>query len=259
VGETGRYLYVVTRDLDPAALVDLPGLGGGSLELVEYEGLLAVVSSVDLDEYGEEGLRANLENLDWLEGAARCHDAVVQAVAAVAPAAPLRLATICLDDDAVRLRLREWHAALVQILDRVQGRSEWSVKIFTDERRPPAPAHAGGSGPDDERPSGAAYLQRKKADTEARLAGETAALEVVEQVHETLAGYAEATRVLPAQDPRLTRHEGTMLHNGAYLVEAAREPDFVACVTRLVAAHPHVTIDLRGPWAPYSFAMLDQR
>jgi hypothetical protein len=259
VAETGRYLYAVSRDLDPAVLADFPGLGGGPLELVPYQDLVAVVSSVDLDEYGEEGLRQNLENLEWLEEAARRHDSVVQAVAAVAPAAPLRLATICLDDEGVRRRLKEWHAALVQILDRVQGRTEWSVKIFTDERRAaPVPAPAGGTavGPDG---AGAAYLQRKKSESEARLAQETAAAGAVTLVHEALARHAEATRLLPPQDPRLTGHEGSMLHNGAYLVDASREPDFVACVLRQVAAHTDVTIDLRGPWPPYSFAMLEQR
>lgn len=258
MGETGRYLYAVSRDLDPAALAGSSGLGGGSLELVGYQDLVAVVSSVDLDEYGEDGLRANLENLEWLEEAARGHDAVIQAVAAAGPAAPLRLATICLDDEAVRRRLQEWHPALVQILDRVQGRTEWSVKIFTDERRP-ARAPASAKDLSGKVGTGAAYLQRKKLETASRVAEESAAQEVVEQVHQTLARHAEATRLLPPQDPRLTGHEGTMLHNGAYLVETLREPDFVACVLRLVAAHPDVTIDLRGPWAPYSFAMLEQR
>ena len=45
--------------------------------------------------------------------------------------APLRLATICLDDAGVRARLDEWHHALVQALDRVEGRFEWSVKAFS--------------------------------------------------------------------------------------------------------------------------------
>lgn len=259
VSDTGRYMYAVSKDLDPAALTDVPALRGGSLELVAYQDLVAVVSSVSLDEYGEEGLRTNLENLEWLEEAARRHDSVVQAIAEVAPVAPLRFATICLDDDGVRRRLREWYVALLQILDRVQSRTEWSVKIYRDEpRRAPVPAPIG-STPSGAGGTGAAYLQRKKSESEARVADEAAAGAVVEQVHETLARHAVATRLLPSQDPRLTGHEGTMLHNGAYLVDVTREPEFVACVLRLVAAHCDVTIELRGPWPPYSFAMLEQR
>ena len=251
--ETGRYLYAVSRNLDPAVLADFAGLDGARLEVVEHQGLAAVVSTVDLEEFGEQGLRANLEDLDWLERVARGHDSVIQALAAITPTAPLRLATICFDDEGVRRRLTEWHAPLEQILDRVEGRMEWSVKVFTDIRTAPEPAAV--APPD----SGAAYLQRKKAEREHRAADETAALEVAERVHETLAESSVASRRLPAQDPRLSGHEGTMVHNGAYLVEAGQQEAFQARVAELVADHPHLTIDCRGPWPPYSFAMLEQR
>lgn len=261
VAETGRYLYAVSRDLDPRALDGLTGLGGGHLDLVEHQGLVAVVSTVDLEEYGEEGLRRNLEDLAWLETAARGHDAVIHAVATAAPTAPLRLATICLDDAGVRLRLREWHSALVQVLDRVEGRSEWSVKVFT---RPADPALAGadvGAGGPEPAPTGggAAYLRRKKAEAQAREVGEEAAINAATEVHDGLSACAVASRRLQAQDPRLSGHEGTMVLNGAYLVDVSEEAEFARELDRLVETHPQVSIDRRGPWPPYSFAMLEQR
>ena len=107
---TGRYLYAITRGVtnDDVAAAAV-GLGGSDVDVVDHRGLQAVVSTVRLEEFGEEGLRRNLEDLAWLETVARGHDAVVQAVAAHGPTAPLRLATICLDDDGVRARLDEWH------------------------------------------------------------------------------------------------------------------------------------------------------
>jgi len=145
VGESGRYLYAVCRGLEPSDLDGVSGLDGAPLELVPHEGLVAVVSEVDLDEYGEEGLRRNLEELAWLERAARGHDAVVQAAARAAPTAPLRLATICFDDHGVRERMGEWHDELVQVLDRIEGRVELSVKILTAPRAasPPRPSEIG--------------------------------------------------------------------------------------------------------------------
>ena len=255
MAETGRYLYAITRDVDPAVLADVPGLGGGRLEVVEHRELAAVVSSVDLDEYGEEGLTQNLERLDWLEEVARGHDAVVQALAGHGPTAPLRLATICLDDGGVRRRLDEWHAALQLVLDRVQGRMEWSVKALLPARAPePAPASAATG----ERVGGAEYLRRKKAQTETRYADDEVALRTVEQIHDELASLSVASRRLPPQDPRLTGHEGTMLLNAAYLVEIADEATFAAGVQALQEANPGVVLDHRGPWPPYSFAMLEQ-
>src|SRR6476661_9832515 len=114
----GRYVYAVGRGIDDQALGTAPGVDGSPLEVVRHRGLDAVVSSVSLAEFGEEGLKRNLENLEWLERVARRHDDVVHLVAGTGSVAPLRLATICLDDDGVRARLDEWSSALEQVLDR---------------------------------------------------------------------------------------------------------------------------------------------
>jgi len=250
----GRYLYAVSRGLPSDALADVPGLGDGRLEVLEHQGLSAVVSDVDLEEYGEEGLRRNLERLDWLEEVARRHDEVVHAVAEHGPVAPLRLATICLDDVGVRRRVEQWHDALEQVLDRVDGRSEWSVKAFA-ARAEPQPA---ASAPAGEGEGGAAYLRRKKAETLTRAEGEEQALKVAEEVHARLSAVSVASRRLPPQDPRLTGHVGTMTLNGAYLVDTARAGEFADAVRAAQADHPEAGIDAAGPWPPYSFAMLEQ-
>ncbi|MDQ4055216.1 MAG: GvpL/GvpF family gas vesicle protein [Actinomycetota bacterium] len=254
MAETGRYLYAITRDVDHYVLDHLPALGEGRLEVVEQHGLSAVVSTVGLDEYGEEGLTRNLERLEWLEEVARCHDTVVQAMAAIGPTAPLRLATICLDDAAVRHRLDEWYPALQQALDRVEGRMEWSVKAFAPAR-PAAPT----TGEPDEPVGGAEYLRRKKAQTEARHADTEQAMRAADEVHDALARASVASRRLPAQDPRLTGHDREMLLNGAYLVEIAQESAFTDVVQELANAHPELGLSCGGPWAAYSFATLEQR
>ena len=134
MAETARYLYAISRGVDRAVLEGVRGIEGAPLDVVAHHDLSAVVSDVSLAEYGEEGLRRNLEKLDWLEVVARAHDTVVQTVAHSAPTAPLRLATICLDDAGVRRRLDEWHDELELVLDRVEGRMEWSVKVLAPPR-----------------------------------------------------------------------------------------------------------------------------
>lgn len=252
MAEPARYLYAITRGVSSADLDGVLGLGGGNLDAVEHRGLVAVVSAVGLDEYGEDALRANLERMDWLEEVARGHDTVVQAVAARGPTAPLRLATICLDDDGVRRRLDEWHDQLVQALDRVQGRHEWSVKVVVPAEAPAPAATAPATG------GGAAYLRRKKEESEARLTRQEDAARVGEDVHAELATLSVASRRLQPQDPRLTGHTGTMVLNGAYLVEAADGDAFAARVHALAETHPRVRVEGAGPWPPYSFAVLEQ-
>ncbi len=245
----GRYLYAVCRGLDLDALGGLLGLGDADVEAVEVDGLVGLVSSVDLDEYGEEGLRHNLERLDWLETAARGHDAVVQAAAAVAPTAPMRLATVFRDDDGVRRTLAEQHDRISAVLDRVEGHEEWSVKVLTRTHDEPPTAPAS---------SGAEYLRRRQEARQARDDDQRDAHVAAQQVHDALVGLAAASRRLPPQDPRLTGHAGTMVHNVAYLVPRDLSDAFAAAVGDLTGDHREVLIDARGPWPPYSFAILEE-
>jgi len=248
VAEHGRYLYAVCRGLDVETLGGLLGLGDVLVEGVDVDGLVGLVSTVDLAEYGEEGLRRNLERLDWLEMAARGHDAVVQAAAAVAPTAPMRLATIFRDDDGVRRRLAEQRDRINSVLDRVEGHEEWSVKVLTVARgEEPVPMVS----------SGAEYLRRRKEEQESRVGDEQAAHAAAERVHDALVRVAAASRRLSPQDPRLTGHTGTMVHNAAYLVRRDLSDAFAAVVERATHDHREVLVDARGPWPPYSFAMLE--
>lgn len=259
MGESGRYMYAITRGSVEGALGAVRGLRGEPLDLVEHHGLVAVVSTVDLDEFGEDGLRRNLEDLQWLEEVARAHDAVIQAVAAAGPTAPLRLATICLDDAGVRARLDEWHHALVQALDRVEGRFEWSVKAFSHAGGVEADVSETGASSSTGKGAGLAYLQRKRDLTARRLQAEERAVETAEAVHAVLSQHSVASRRLPSQDPRLTGHTGQMTLNGAYLVPAEDGDAFAATAQALSEEHPDAHLVIGGPWPPYSFATLEQR
>lgn len=252
MSDKGRYLYAVCRDLPPDALDGVPALGAGHPEVVRHRDLVCVVSTVDLRDFGEAGLRANLERLAWVELVARRHDAVVRACAAAAPTAPLRLATICRDDDAVRERLATSYDALVGALDRVVGRGEWSVKVHAI----PAPEHRELEPAEPAVLGGAAYLRRRKAAMETRLATDERCRAAAETVDHALREAAVAARRLRPQDPRLSGQSAPMLLNVAYLVDAAAEQAFAEAVAGMVAEHPELSIACDGPWPPYSFASL---
>jgi hypothetical protein len=246
-----RYLFAAARGVEPSALAAIPGLRGAPLEVVEHRGLQAVVCDVDLDEFGEEKLAHNLEDLGWLEEVARCHHDVVYAVAAAGTVAPMRLVTICADDQSVRARLEAVYDDLSHALTRVQGRSEWSVKVYAPRQATPDPAETA-------RPaSGAAYLQRKREQAVQRRSAGELSLQTAEEINQTLRGSVAAARSLPPQDPRLTGRSDTMILNGAYLVPDEDGEGFRNLVERLAELHPALTIEIKGPWPPYSFATLD--
>lgn len=256
---TGLYCYAITRGLERERLDGLTGIGDRPLRLVDHQGLAGVVSEVDLDEFGEEGLRSNLEDLAWLERVALAHDRVTREVASAGPTAPLRLATVFLGEETLRDRLAEWHDDASRTLDRIDGREEWSVKAYADPTaRPVDDADAGEAGAG-EAGAGRAYLMRRRAATRRQEALAQQDAEIADSLHSELASAAVAGRRLAAQDRRLTGHVGEMVLNGAYLVERDRVAAFRETVEAIAGRHAHVRVELAGPWPPYSFASLEQQ
>lgn len=251
VAEVARYAYAVARRLDGGTLEGVAGVGGARVEVVSHAGLDAVVSDVPLDEFGEEGLKRNLEDLRWLEAVARAHDDVVWAVAVSAPTAPMRLATIFHDDGAVRDRLSSLHDSLTAVLDRVEGHAEWSVKVV-DPPRGDLPSSSA------EATTGAEFLRRRKAEAGEREQRRDEGLRAADRIHGQLQTLAEDSRLLPPQDPQLTGLSGAMVLNGAYLVAHDRGDAFAHRVRELEEQHADVSVELAGPWPPYSFATLEE-
>jgi hypothetical protein len=249
---TGRYLFAVARGLDGAGLAGHAGLRGAPLEVVTHEDLQAVVCDVDLAEFGAEALATNLEDLDWLEEVARAHNDVVWRAAEEATVAPMRLVTICADDQSVRARIEVLRQDLNDVLDRVEGRREWSLKVLAPRAEEPHPV-AATTGPT----SGADYLRRKREAAARRRSAGDEVERAAEEIHAAAVERSVAARRLPPQDPRLTGRAEAMALNCAYLVADEESDDFVAAVRNEGRNHPQVSVEVEGPWPPYSFAVLE--
>jgi len=260
VSTTGLYAYAITRGLDPATASEQSGIGGRPVRLVEREGLAVVVSEVDLEEFGEEGLRRNLEDLSWLETVALAHDDVARFSASRAPTAPLRLATVFLGEDSVRAQLAEWHEQAERALDRIEGRTEWSVKAYSDPSARPAPATTSddsSSGGSTGEGAGRAYLMQRRAATQRREQTAQEDARIAEDLHAELAGLATMSQRLAPQDPKLSGYTGVMILNGTYLLDDAQVERFSKTATDLGERHVHIRLEVGGPWPPYSFSSLD--
>lgn len=252
MSESGRYLFAVTRGLPEDGLQGVGGIAGSPLQLVACGQLQAVVCTVDLAEYGEEPLRRNLEDLGWVEHLARTHDEVVRSVGGRGTVAPMRLVTIYADDARVREQVGQLHDGLVAALDRVEGCAEWSVKVYAPGAEQPTEQPAR-----DRATSGAAYLQRKREQATARRSADERSTRIAQEIHDALAGLADAARTLAPQDPRLSGRSEPMIHNGAYLVREEHAGTLRTTVEAVTAQHPGLRVEIQGPWPPYSFAVLE--
>ncbi|MEU9304887.1 GvpL/GvpF family gas vesicle protein [Streptomyces sp. NPDC048269] len=250
------YVYTVLRTgTPPSPPLDLgiPAALGRGLELVDHEGLTAVVEPVDAADFDEQPLRAHLEDLDWLAGVARAHHGVVARVGSRTTTVPLRLATICRGRDGVRRLLAQARAPLSEALERVTNAEEWGVKLYAQPAAagpPPAEPGAAASGG---APSGRDYLRRRISDRRAQDDRTGQAQRTAEALHERLAHKAAGTVLHPPQQQQLSKAPGQNVLNAAYLVPTADRRTFLDSVPTADDLPAGVRVEVTGPWVPYSF------
>ncbi|MCC5476314.1 GvpL/GvpF family gas vesicle protein [Streptomyces sp. NPDC059680] len=242
-----RYVYAVCRPFGTPLQSQLTGVGGAPPALLRHHGLVAVVSQVPAADFCEEALKAHLEDLDWLSVTARAHQGVIDALTTVTTPLPLRLATVFQDDSGVRTMIEAREDDFLRILDRLEGRVEWGVKVYLEPEPAAEPAPAG------QPASGRDYLRRRRQSTHATEERWQRAEAFARSLHEGLSRYAEDSRLHAPQNSALSAEPGRNVLNAAYLVPRAHSEEFVELVDRTKDEAPGIRVELTGPWAAYSF------
>lgn len=234
-------------------IAGLSGVAGEPVRIVSAHDLAAAVGTVDLDEFGEEALRRNLEDLDWLAAKARAHDAVISTIARKAPLIPMRMATVYLDDGRVRQLLESRRGDFLAALERVTGRQELGVKAYADPKALLAQGDSGQTGAGAQR-SGTAYLLRRRQQLASQEDAYRAAAAAAERIHAELLRHAVDGKRKPASDPSLSGRDGWTVLNGTYLIARDRVEAFREAVAALDRHSAGIELEITGPWPPYSFA-----
>ncbi|MGW7101842.1 GvpL/GvpF family gas vesicle protein [Streptomyces sp. NPDC054838] len=249
------YVYTVLRSATPPSAplaLDPQARLGHGLELVEHQGLTAVVEPVDAAHFDEEPLRAHLEDLDWLADVARAHHDVVAHVGRQTTTVPLRLATLCRGRHGVRRMLDDAHRTIGEALERVKDAEEWGVKLYAQA----TPAASPAADPDTTGASAASgrdYLRRRLATRRDQADRTGRARRTAEALHERLSHEASGAVLHPPQQQQLSQAPGQNVLNAAYLVRTARRQAFLDEVPAADDLPPGVRVEVTGPWVPYSF------
>jgi hypothetical protein len=242
------WVYGVVAAPDAADLPEgLEGVAPGTAVRTIVAGdLAAITSPVPLAEFGDEQLRARLEDLAWLERVARAHAGVLEAVLDVRPVVPLRLCTICLTPERVIELLHGQAVAFGRALEALRGRSEWGVQVFALS---PAPTGAGENTDDDPK----AYLDRKRRARSRREQAHEKAVTCGRHVHDAVAEIAVAAVTNPPQQREAHGRDADMVLNGAYLIPDQRRDELAPLLEMLQREYGGFAIELTGPWPAYNF------
>jgi len=255
--ELALYLYGVVR-ADVRITGTLAGVDSRyEVFLLEGNELAAIVSSVPLEEFGEEQLRENLNDVAWLEEKARAHESVLETMLGSTTVVPMRLCTIFHDEAHVREMMGREGAVLLEALERLEGKSEWGVKAFADPGalEQAAAERAGEQAGGGALSPGAAYMDRRRKEARAREEAEEIADGWAQEIHERLTRGAAEALLNPLQRREVSGHEGDMLLNGVYLVEDEWVEQLRQLADELDDEYRErgVSVQLTGPWPAYNF------
>ena len=246
--EQACYAYAIAG-ADLRYPTDGPALTPGRPIALVREGDLGLLISpvgpqeldVDPDDLSETGRLAVL---------ARGHDAVVRAAAGAGPVLPLRFGTAVPDEDAARELLRTHAASAREQLRRIGTAREWGIRLARTLDPEVEPALAGRTERDGL--SGTEYLSRRRSALQRGDDLTRTAAECAERLQDALSGHVSESL------QRGGSPGSSLLLDMAYLVPTASEAAFLGTVQQLTEdlAGRGLTLEVTGPWPPYSFAAL---
>lgn len=237
------------------------GIGRSPAHGLPYRDVVAVVSLVPLAEFGPEVLDANLHDLAWVRAKVLAHQEVLVGLLGRYTLIPFKFCTLYYSEDSVREMLDRHYHRFVENLARLEGATEWGVKLYCDRQaltervretsKALKPLREGIS----RMSEGAAYFRKKKLEQAAEQEAEQVMDACTRESHERLAGRAREAVANPIQPPEVHGRGVEMILNGAYLVSDGSMVAFHAALATLEDTYVSLgfSYELTGPWPPYNF------
>ena len=139
MSDQALYVYAIGRGLaTPVSGLPEAVDGSASFASAEQGQLSAVFTMVPRDSFAQAAVDAHAADLQWLGSIGLRHQAVVNHLASASTIIPLRAFTLFTSERSLRDYLAVEGPTLAAILDRLEGKEEWTVRIELDAERPEA-------------------------------------------------------------------------------------------------------------------------
>jgi hypothetical protein len=249
------YVYAVTRD---AVTPQADGVDGTQrFGTVTSDGISAVFTPVNPEAFSQEAIDARAGDLEWLGAIGYRHQDVVSDLMRRTAIVPLRAFSLFSSEEALRAYLHEQREMLAKLLERLDSKQEWTLRVEFEPTRW-SESLAARVAPLRELQNeiataapGKAFLLRKKLDEEKKRASHAAEQEVVAELERLVLEKLACETVAETRERR----------DGAFpQINVLIDRDEEATLQELLAemtdryGSEGVALGLTGPWPPYTFA-----
>ena len=249
------YVYAIARQPVQPEVEAIDG--SRNFGAVSGDGIAAVFTPVKSEEFSQEAVDRRAGNLEWLGSVGYRHQAVVSTLMKQTAIVPLRAFTLFSSEDALRSYLQESASQLRRVLDRLDGKQEWTLRIEFD---PQAWSEALSTRVESLRnittemataAPGKAFLLRKKLDEERKRASKTGEEELVGEIQRAILEKLRSEVVAETREQR----EGAFPQINV-LVNRDEEAILQELHRDLNDRYGSegITLSMSGPWPPYTFA-----
>lgn len=249
------YVYAITRDaVTPGCeAVDQSRHFGAAT----VDDLAAVYTPVKAEEFSQEVIDQRAGDLQWLGAIGYRHQDVIANLMKSTAVIPLRAFTLFSSEEALRGYLAENADALRKVLERLDGKQEWTLRVeFEPQKWSESLVTRVDSLRDlqqqiESAAPGKAFLLKKKLDDEKKRASAAAEKDVVAEIEQRVLDKLRCETVAESRE----RRDGAFPQINVLLNrdEEALLQELHAELTDRYGAEG-VSLALTGPWPPYTFA-----
>jgi len=255
--ERTYYLYgIISSQLEEEILgVD----GSNPLFSIEDDPLKAVVSQVETSEFGEEVLNEKIKDLSWLTEKASLHMEIIKMLHSRAAIIPVKFCTLFTNEDNIVDMLKTRRMEYLSLLNDINGKDEYGVKIYVDENTflPPELEEARldierlieGAG------KGKAFLLKKNLAGKLDVKKEEVLAIYKDKLWRTLLEVNSTGKMNKNVHSEISGKKERMVLNSAFLVAKDEGAEFFKKVdsTLRELLVPGLLMEMSGPWPPYNF------
>ncbi|NND72701.1 MAG: GvpL/GvpF family gas vesicle protein [Rhodothermales bacterium] len=263
-GEDALYVYGILSEGSVPTDDDLPSTGidaNRSVEIVGYGSLRAAVSFVPVAEFSGDTFKVKLQDKEWLKEKVKLHSAVLESLNTDRTIIPMRFCTVYRNEKEVIQLLERNEDHYQTVLQKIEGKQEWSVRIYRDEEKLAAKVAESDRLVESSLGSisiGVVDFVKEEMERLNKIDGEQA-IELMSQhcssrSHASLMECATDGLFKPSMDDRGQSKDNIVL-NAAYLVPIEKQDLLRDEISRLGSEYSELgfRFEIHGPWPPYHF------